>query len=365
VTTNHLYCSPQWQMIEERQNGTGTSNVTFQYVWGAGNIDEQPLRDTYSGGVRVQAQRLYVQQDANNDVTALVNTSGQVQERYLYDPYGDVTITDANWNPTSGNTSSFGSRYLFQGSRLDTVTGWYDFRNRDLIPSEGRWAERDPLGLAAGDPNIYRFVGNSPTNAIDPSGLAVHLQGPWSDKERDRIYGALKKIKHKLPILIKQIDDQIARLKACPDSRPKRKAVAEAQHLRDMLSLLNTKLNDPKFQWDLRHEPLYKPIYPLVRQADGITYDNENTEWPTIYLNDAIKNNWTTVDDELARILFHELTHLAGSEDDDSEGLLGNANTIAHMINGSFTNNPVWRAILMGTPLNPVPAVPGSDPAVR
>ena len=49
VTTNHLYYSPQWQVIEERQNGTATTNVTYQYVWGAGSIDEQVLRDTYTG----------------------------------------------------------------------------------------------------------------------------------------------------------------------------------------------------------------------------------------------------------------------------------------------------------------------------
>ena len=120
---------------------------------------------TPTAAARVQAQRLYAQQDANYNVTALVNTSGQVQERYLYDPYGDVTITDANWNPKSGNTSSFGSRYLFQGGRLDPVTGWYDFRNRDLIPSEGRWAERDPLGFGGGDLNLYRDLGNSPVDA--------------------------------------------------------------------------------------------------------------------------------------------------------------------------------------------------------
>jgi hypothetical protein len=58
VTTNHLYCASQWQVIEERQNGTGASNVTYQYAWGAGYVDEQVLRDTYSGGVRAQCQRL-------------------------------------------------------------------------------------------------------------------------------------------------------------------------------------------------------------------------------------------------------------------------------------------------------------------
>ena len=28
-----------------------------------------------------------------------------------------------------------------------------------------------PLGFAAGDTNLYRYVGNDPTNATDPSGL--------------------------------------------------------------------------------------------------------------------------------------------------------------------------------------------------
>jgi len=172
-TTNHLYYSPQWQVIEERQNGTGTSNVSYQYVWGAANVDELVLRDTYSGGVKTQ--RLYAQQNANYDVTALINTSGQVQERYLYDPYGAVTITDANWNPRTGNTSNFGWQYLHQGGRLDSVTGWYGFRNRDLIPSEGRWAERDPLGFGGGDVNLYRFVGNEPVVAADPLGES------WTD----------------------------------------------------------------------------------------------------------------------------------------------------------------------------------------
>jgi hypothetical protein len=32
----------------------------------------------------------------------------------------------------------------------------------------------DPLGFDAGDPNLYRYVGNSPTNFTDPSGLVPH-----------------------------------------------------------------------------------------------------------------------------------------------------------------------------------------------
>ena len=38
-------------------------------------------------------------------------------------------------------------------------------------PSIGRWLEEDPLGFEAGDANLYRYVGNGPTNKIDPYGL--------------------------------------------------------------------------------------------------------------------------------------------------------------------------------------------------
>jgi hypothetical protein len=40
-------------------------------------------------------------------------------------------------------------------------------------PQIGSWLQRDPLGFAAGDLNIGRFVGDNPTNETDPSGLEV------------------------------------------------------------------------------------------------------------------------------------------------------------------------------------------------
>ena len=38
-------------------------------------------------------------------------------------------------------------------------------------PSIGRWLTPDPIGFAGGDVNLYGFVGNAPTNYVDPSGL--------------------------------------------------------------------------------------------------------------------------------------------------------------------------------------------------
>ncbi|REJ91435.1 MAG: RHS repeat-associated core domain-containing protein [Planctomycetota bacterium] len=44
-------------------------------------------------------------------------------------------------------------------------------RARTYDPVIARWLSRDPLGFAAGDYNLYRYVGNRVVIAIDPSGL--------------------------------------------------------------------------------------------------------------------------------------------------------------------------------------------------
>jgi hypothetical protein len=38
-------------------------------------------------------------------------------------------------------------------------------------PSIGRWMEEDPIDFKAGDADKYRYTGNNPTDATDPSGL--------------------------------------------------------------------------------------------------------------------------------------------------------------------------------------------------
>jgi RHS repeat-associated protein len=46
-------------------------------------------------------------------------------------------------------------------------------------PNVGRWTAQDPIGFEGGDVNLYRYVGNHPTNATDPSGLAEPYYPGW------------------------------------------------------------------------------------------------------------------------------------------------------------------------------------------
>jgi RHS repeat-associated protein len=155
-STNYLYYNSAWQVIEERQGGTSSSDVHYQYVMGASG--ELVLRDTYSSGSIVTADRLNALWDANGDVTAITNSSGTVEERDEYSPYGAVTVLTASGSPVTGNVSAYGWQYLFHGGRQDAATGLYIFEHRDYNPGSGTWMERDPLGLAAGDENLSLFV---------------------------------------------------------------------------------------------------------------------------------------------------------------------------------------------------------------
>jgi RHS repeat-associated protein len=138
-------------------------------------VDALILRDRDTDGDGTLDERLWVVQDANFNVTAVVDDSGEVVERYIYDPLGQATVLDAEWNVRSGG-SAFAWLYLHQGGRYDVTSGLYHFRFRDYSPTLGRWTSLDPIRYAAGDVNLYRIVFNAPTTHTDPSGLDVRIE---------------------------------------------------------------------------------------------------------------------------------------------------------------------------------------------
>ena len=122
------------------------------------------------------AATLYVEQDANWNVTALVNSSGTVVQRFMYSPFGVQTLLTPTWGSSA---SSAGIAYGFQGERYDSVSKLYYCDARDYSPALQRWIEQDP---AQADLSTYRFVGNRPTDATDPEGLQA--QGLCSPKQK-------------------------------------------------------------------------------------------------------------------------------------------------------------------------------------
>jgi RHS repeat-associated protein len=171
-TPRDLFWDSAWQLVEEDVAGS----MTDQYVWSTVYIDALIERDT-------PTLRMYALQNANFNVTSLVDTLGTVQERYDYDPFGAFTVLAANW--TTRGTSNYGWVIFHEGGRYDFATGLFAFRERDYSSTLGRWLENDPLGLNAGDTNLYRSLSDNPTGNVDPLGMddLVTVPGPVNAAE--------------------------------------------------------------------------------------------------------------------------------------------------------------------------------------
>ena len=75
--------------------------------------------------------------------TAIVDTTGAVQERYGYNGFGQVRFMTAGFGSLTG--SSYGWESLFANYRWDGETGFYQVRYRYYHPGLGRWLTRNPL----------------------------------------------------------------------------------------------------------------------------------------------------------------------------------------------------------------------------
>jgi RHS repeat-associated protein len=148
IATSFLYDS--WDVAQEQQGGSPNADLML----GLG-IDERFSR---SGATFLA--------DALGSTVALAS-SDAMQTSYGYDPYGAAQIT---------GTASDNS-FQFTGRENDG-TGLLSYRNRYYNPAWGRFVSEDPIGLAGGDINIYRYVANNPSQFNDPSGLYGYTGDP-------------------------------------------------------------------------------------------------------------------------------------------------------------------------------------------
>ena len=142
-----------------------------QFVWSVRYTDALVRRDTNTNEDDLcDDETLYALGDANFNTTALVNAAGTVLERYVYDPYGRVTVMDGAWTARSG--SLYESTVLFAGYWRDSETGLYHVRNRMYHVRLGLWLQRDPEGYVDGM-SLYEYVRSRPIGLLDWSGASA------------------------------------------------------------------------------------------------------------------------------------------------------------------------------------------------
>jgi RHS repeat-associated protein len=135
----------------EETNAAGAVVARYELTQ---NIDE-PLAMLRSSATS------YFHADGLGSISSLSNAAGSIANTYTYDSFGKLTAS----------TGSLVNPFRYTARESDTETGLYYYRARYYDPAPGRFLSEDPA-MFGGGIDLYKYVLNSPTNFVDPRGLA-------------------------------------------------------------------------------------------------------------------------------------------------------------------------------------------------
>ena len=115
--------------------------------------------------------------DAQGNIIALLDGSGNVVVQYVYDAWGNHAVLDANGADIT-DVDHIGSLnpFRYRGYFYDVETGLYFLKTRYYDPETGRFITIDDISYI--DPetinglNLYAYCGNNPVMYTDPNGTA-------------------------------------------------------------------------------------------------------------------------------------------------------------------------------------------------
>ncbi len=112
--------------------------------------------------------------DLLGSVRLVTDPTGATIGAGAYDAWGNARA-NPDTSTGSGVTLLAGMQgsqpFGFAGQYYDAAAGTYDMRAREYSPSEGQFESEDPLLDQTNEP--YRYAGDRPTDATDPSGKIV------------------------------------------------------------------------------------------------------------------------------------------------------------------------------------------------
>jgi RHS repeat-associated protein len=120
--------------------------------------------------------------DGLNSMRLLTNASGNLVAVPVYRPYGVAEDNELALSPL---------RFGFASMWYTPDLPFYHSERRSYYPAVGRHLQRDPAGLVD-DVNLYTYVGNNPTNYVDPTGTKIVL--PSDEDARLRVLRGLQEL---------------------------------------------------------------------------------------------------------------------------------------------------------------------------
>jgi RHS repeat-associated protein len=171
---------------EDAWTQSGGTTTVSRYAYDGSNVwadltgsNALVMRRLYLDGVDQPFARIdaagnagWYLQDHLGSARDIENYAGtMVLDHMDYDGYGTIANETKPAN---------GDRYKYTAREFDPYTGLQYNRARYYDPRVGRWNSQDPLGFSAGDTNVYRYVGNGPVDATDPSGCSPPSANAWA-----------------------------------------------------------------------------------------------------------------------------------------------------------------------------------------
>lgn len=185
--TAWVYDGDQAVLQFEDIDGEAATNVmrlSNRYLYG--DIVDMLLADEKyftNNGIAINAgsanatagQTLWPMADHLGSIRDIVDNNGVVREHIDYDVNGNRIVDkqyDASGVLTSaGSAQAVDELFGYTGRDWDADSDLQYNRARWYDPTTGRWISQDPISFAAGDVNLYRYVGNHSSYGVDPSGL--------------------------------------------------------------------------------------------------------------------------------------------------------------------------------------------------
>jgi RHS repeat-associated protein len=167
--------------VDPDGNGSAPIALSKRYLHGEA-VDQIFAQEDVTLSLSDPNRTLWFLTDDLGTVRDLMRGDGTIAAHYKFEAFG---------KPTSGDTSK--TRFLFTSREFDPATGLQYNRARWYDPATGRWISEDPIGFAAGDANLSRYVTNFSTSSRDPSGLqedrATRMLDLWDEMIEAREVG--------------------------------------------------------------------------------------------------------------------------------------------------------------------------------
>jgi RHS repeat-associated protein len=174
-----VYVHDQGQVVLQLdKSGTGSltsSNLSHRYLWGPA-VDQLMADEQVDWGDSDSDGPVYWPlTDRQGSVTDVVDSNGDLRIHRRFDSFGNI-VNETHYNTsgstvTSGQTGYVDEAFAYTGRLFDGYTDLQNNLHRWYDPRVGRWMSEDPIGFAASDSNLYRYVENEPTGFVDPLGL--------------------------------------------------------------------------------------------------------------------------------------------------------------------------------------------------